>query len=71
MEDPKQLLFCAVVGQVALTIILYLLLVRSRFAAANDPTLDRKRLAYDQAAWPTRSPIWAQVSGRQWRSCLL
>ena len=57
MEDPKQLLFCAVVGQVALTIILYLLLVRSRFAAANDPTLDRKRLAYDQAAWPTRSRL--------------
>jgi len=57
MEDPKQLLFCAVLGQVALTIILYLLLVRSRFAAANDPTLDRKRLAYDQGAWPMRSRL--------------
>lgn len=57
MSSPQLMLFGAVLAQVALTAILYLLLAQVRFTLANDASLDRKRLAYDQSAWPMRAQL--------------
>lgn len=57
MTSPELTLFGAVLAQAALTVILYLLLVQARFSIANDPSLDRERLAYDQSAWPLRARL--------------
>jgi hypothetical protein len=52
MTEAGGWLFGAVLAQAALTAALYLLLVRARFKAANAPETDRKRVAFDQSAWP-------------------
>lgn len=54
MTVMQQALFFAVLMQVALTAILYLLLVRSRFSLLKDKSAMRPEMAYDQAAWPMR-----------------
>jgi hypothetical protein len=57
MTDMEVLLFSAVLAQITLAILLYAMLIRARFAAANDPATDRSRLAYDQSAWPLRARL--------------
>lgn len=57
MTDTQLALFAAVLVQIALTVALYAMLIRARFAAANDPATDRSRLAYDQAAWPLKARL--------------
>jgi hypothetical protein len=57
LTDTQIALFAAVLAQVTLAIVLYAMLVRVRFAVANDPTTDRSRLAYDQAAWPVKARL--------------
>ncbi len=52
MTTVQLLLFCAVLAQVALTLVLYFMLVRARFAAAKDKANLRPEMAYDQSAWP-------------------
>lgn len=52
MTEAGRWLFGAVLAQAALTAALYLLLVQARFKAANAPETDRKRVAFDQSAWP-------------------
>lgn len=52
MTSTQLALFGAVLAQIGLAIVLYAMLIRARFAAANDPATDRKKLAYDQSAWP-------------------
>lgn len=55
MTQAGQLLFGAVLAQVALTMVLYLLLVRARFGV---PKTDlRPEMAYDQAAWPVKARL--------------
>ncbi|MGE0409698.1 MAG: MAPEG family protein [Amphiplicatus sp.] len=55
MTAMEKALFGAVLVQILLTFVLYGLLVSRRFAAARDPETDRKRLAYDQTAWPIKA----------------
>ncbi len=55
MTSAQLALFGAVLAQVALTIVVYLLLVRARFAYASDPANVKPELAYDQAAWPVKA----------------
>lgn len=57
MTDTQLILFSAVLAQVALTVIVYAMLIRARFAAANDPGTDRSRLGYDQSAWPVKARL--------------
>jgi hypothetical protein len=52
MTTAQMLLFAAVLTQVALTFVVYLLLVRARFAYASDRANLKPELAYDQSAWP-------------------
>lgn len=65
MTTPELSLFGAVLAQAFLTSVLYLLLVRARFSVANDPSLDRERLAYDQSAWPLRARLIANSVSSQ------
>ncbi|GJL92261.1 MAPEG family protein [Hyphococcus sp.] len=55
MTTPQLILFAAVFAQVALTLVVYLLLVRARFAYASDRANLKPELAYDQSAWPVSS----------------
>lgn len=57
MTDTQLALFAAVLTQIALTVGLYAMLIRARFAAANDPGTDRSRLGYDQSAWPIKARL--------------
>lgn len=57
MTVTQQALFFAVLTQVALTSILYLLLVRSRFSLLKDKAAMRPEMAYDQGAWPMKSRL--------------
>lgn len=57
MTNPEAMLFGPVFAQAVLTTILYLMLVQARFSVANDASLDRARLAYDQSAWPLRARL--------------
>ncbi len=52
MTTAQLVLFAAILVQVALTFVVYLLLVRARFAYASDRANLKPELAYDQAAWP-------------------
>jgi hypothetical protein len=52
MTTAQMVLFAAVLTQVALTLVVYLLLVRARFAYASDRANLKPELAYDQSAWP-------------------
>lgn len=52
MTSAQLTLFAAVLFQVALTAVLYLMLVRARFAYAADKANVRPEMAYDQTAWP-------------------
>ncbi len=55
MTTAQMVLFAAILAQVALTIVIYLMLVRARFAYASDPANLKPELAYDQAAWPVKA----------------
>ena len=55
MTEAEMALFGAVIGQIALTVVLYLALIRVRFAYAADKANVRPELAYDQAAWPPKA----------------
>ena len=55
MTTAQMALFAAVLTQVALTFVVYLLLVRARFAHASEPANLKPELAYDQAAWPVKA----------------
>lgn len=57
MTQAGQLLFGAVLAQVALTTVLYLLLVRARFGVPKSEL--RPEMAYDQAAWPVKARLIA------------
>lgn len=57
MTQAGQLLFGAVLAQVALTVVLYLALVRARFSVPKSEL--RAEMAYDQAAWPVKARLIA------------
>lgn len=52
MTTAQFVLFGAVLTQVGLTVVLYLMLVRARFSYAADAANIRPDMAYDQSAWP-------------------
>lgn len=55
MTTAQMALFGAVFAQVAMTFVIYLLLVRARFTYASDRANLKPELAYDQAAWPVKA----------------
>ena len=55
MTSAQLALFGAVFTQTAMTFVIYLLLVRARFAYATKPENMKPELAYDQAAWPVKA----------------
>ena len=55
MTSAQWVLFAAVLAQVMLSFIVYLFLVRARFAYASDPANLKPELAYDQSAWPIKA----------------
>lgn len=57
MTAAELALFGAVLAQVALTTVLYIALVRARFAVASDRTQVRPEMAYDQSAWPLKARL--------------
>lgn len=55
MTMPQTALFGAVLAQALLTIVLYFLLIRVRFAVPRSEL--RKEIAYDQSAWPVKARL--------------
>ncbi len=52
MTTAQLVLLAAVFTQVVMTFVIYLLLVRARFAYASNKANLKPELAYDQSAWP-------------------
>jgi hypothetical protein len=61
MTTVQLLIFLAVLIQVVLTLVMYLRLVRARFAAVRQGGLELRRLGYDAAAWPEKPRILANA----------
>jgi len=57
MSQAQLALFAAVLAQVALTSVIYVMLVRARYAALKDRSIARPEMAYDQSAWPLKTRL--------------
>ena len=57
MTSAQLMIFGAVCAQVLLTMVIYLRLVRARFAGVKDPETDRERMGFDPMAWPMKSRL--------------